>query len=106
MAQKVTVQLVDDLNGEEASETVEFGIDGKYYAIDLGHANASKLRSIVQPYLLNARKAGGGVRRQARPATDRAQNTAVREWARNQGVPINNRGRISAEVVAAFEAAH
>ncbi|MGH3535838.1 MAG: histone-like nucleoid-structuring protein Lsr2, partial [Pseudonocardiaceae bacterium] len=28
MAQKVTVTLVDDLDGGTAEETVEFGIDG------------------------------------------------------------------------------
>ena len=36
MAQKVNVQLVDDLDGSTAESTVEFGLDGVHYAIDLG----------------------------------------------------------------------
>jgi hypothetical protein len=103
MAQKVTVTLTDDLDGTEAQDTVHFGLDGKSFEIDLSHANASKLRSIVQPYLLNARKAGGPVRRQARATTDRTQNTAIREWARKQGITVKDRGRIPADIVERFQ---
>jgi hypothetical protein len=43
MAQKVSVQYVDDLDGSAASGPVGFSLDGKSYAIDLSDANASKL---------------------------------------------------------------
>jgi len=35
MAQKTIVSLIDDLSGEEADETVRFGLDGAQYEIDL-----------------------------------------------------------------------
>ena len=40
MAQKVFVSLVDDIDGSEADETVEFGLDGVNYEIDLSAENA------------------------------------------------------------------
>jgi hypothetical protein len=42
MAQKVTVTLEDDLDGDPAQETIQFGIGGADYEIDLSkkHANA------------------------------------------------------------------
>ena len=41
MAQKVQILLLDDIDGTEASETVQFGLDGANYEIDL-----NALRSI------------------------------------------------------------
>ncbi|MCP2262279.1 Lsr2 protein [Streptoalloteichus tenebrarius] len=114
MAQKVTVQLVDDLDGSEANETVEFALDGVTYQIDLSEANAEKLRKSLADFVAAARRAGGGGRRrgagraaarpaQARPAAaDREQNQAIREWARKRGMKVSDRGRIPAEVLEAY----
>lgn len=114
MAQKVTVSLVDDMDGSTAAETLEFGLDGVSYEIDLSEANASKLRDALAGYVTNARRAGGrrrassggGARRSGgagpRPSVDREQNAAIREWARKQGMKISDRGRIPAEVLAAY----
>ena len=111
MAQKVTVTLVDDLDGGTAEETVEFGIDGVSYEIDLSAGNAGKLRDSLADYVSNARKAGG--RRKApsparrassggRASVDREQNAAIREWARKNGFNVSDRGRIPAEVLDAY----
>ena len=43
MAQKVHIVLVDDIDQSEAEETVNFGLDGKNYAIDLNAEHAAKL---------------------------------------------------------------
>ena|SRR3954466_12078823 len=112
MAQKVTVTLVDDLDGGTAEETVEFGIDGVSYEIDLSATNAGKLRDSLADYVSNARKAGGGRRKAAGPArrassggrasVDREQNAAIREWARKNGFNVSDRGRIPAEVLDAY----
>jgi hypothetical protein len=111
MAQKVTVTLVDDLDGGTAEETVEFGIDGVSYEIDLSSGNAGKLRSSLADYVSNARKAGGrrkvtGPARRAsgagRASVDREQNAAIREWARKNGYNVSDRGRIPAEVLDAY----
>jgi hypothetical protein len=111
MAQKVTVTLVDDLDGGTAEETVEFGIDGVAYEIDLSAGNAGKLRGSLADYVSNARKAGGrrkvtGPARRTsgagRASVDREQNAAIREWARKNGYNVSDRGRIPAEVLDAY----
>ena len=111
MAQKVTVTLVDDLDGGTAEDTVEFGIDGVSYEIDLSTGNAAKLRDSLADYVSHARKAGGRrkaagpVRRASsggRASVDREQNAAIREWARKNGFNVSDRGRIPAEVLDAY----
>lgn len=108
MAQKVTVSLVDDLSGDNADETVVFGLDGKSYEIDLSSGNADKLRSALAAYVSAARRPGGQRRAEA-PATsvkrapvDREQNQAIREWARKRGMKISDRGRIPADLLDAY----
>ena len=107
VAQKVTVSLVDDLSGSQADETVSFGLDGKSYEIDLSSKNAEKLRGALADYVAAARKPGGGRKASAasvarRPAVDCEQNQVIREWARNKGMKVNDRGRIPSEVVDAY----
>ncbi|GAB3000594.1 Lsr2 family protein [Actinosynnema sp. NPDC059335] len=111
MAQKVTVTLVDDLDGGKAEETVGFGLDGVSYEIDLSASNAGRLRDALADFVASARKAGGRKRGPGRPAgvkaarpasADREQNQAIREWARKQGMKVSDRGRIPAEVLEAY----
>ena len=67
MAKKVTVTLVDDFDGEgSADETVEFGLDGVSYEIDLSSKNATKLRNDMKQWVEAGRRVGG--RRRARSA--------------------------------------
>ena len=63
MAQIQEIRLIDDLDGQEADETVEFGIDGKSYEIDLSTANAGKLRDVLAEFVGSARRAGGRAKR-------------------------------------------
>lgn len=110
MAQIREIRLVDDLDGEAADETVEFGIDGKNYEIDLSKANAGKLRDALADYVAAARRSvgrrrgapsgGGGSNRRA--SIDREQNQAIRDWARKRGMKVSDRGRIPAEVLEAY----
>src|SRR3954468_16626324 len=112
MAKKVTVTLVDDFDGEGAAdETVEFGLDGVSYEIDLSSKNASKLRNDLKQWVDAGRRVGG--RRRGRSAgsgrggaaIDREQSAAIREWARRNGHNVSTRGRIPADVIDAFHAA-
>lgn len=112
MAQKVVVQLVDDLDGTEADDisTVAFALDGVSYEIDLTERNAENLRGDLEPYVGAARRIGGRARRGttitgATPA-NREQTRAIREWARKNGFDMSDRGRIPGNVLEAFEAAH
>jgi hypothetical protein len=56
MAQKHIVQLIDDLDGVEAQETVSFSLDGTRYEIDLSEDNANRLRDALAVYIANARR--------------------------------------------------
>ena len=60
MAQKVTVELEDDLDGGPAVETVRFGVDSAEYEIDLSKKNAAAFRRKLAPFIEHARKAGRG----------------------------------------------
>jgi hypothetical protein len=109
MAQIREVRLIDDMDGEAADETIEFGIDGKNYEIDLSEENAGKLRDALAAYVAAARRSGGrrgragaGTGPARRPSIDREQNQAIREWARKQGMKVSDRGRIPAEVLEAY----
>ena len=112
MAQKVNIVLVDDLDGTEATETVSFGLDGTTYEIDLNDANAASLREALSGYVGHARKVTGGGRRTRRSSggsssPSSSSNTKdVREWAKAQGMEVSERGRISADVQQAYDAAH
>ena len=121
MAQKVQVVLVDDLDGGTADETVSFSLDGAAYEIDLTTENAQKLRDQLAAYVGSARRVGGrggrgrsrggrsggadagGRRSGSRRGGESAQ---IREWARNSGYQVSERGRISAEIRDAYTKAN
>jgi len=115
MAQKVHIVLEDDLDGSEATETVSFGLDGVSYEIDLNDDNAGRLREALSLYIGHGRKVGasGGGRRGRRSggAGSAGGNSGpsakeIRDWAREKGHAVPERGRIPAEVRQAYEAAH
>lgn len=108
MAQKVQVVLVDDIDGGTAEETVTFSLDGVSYEIDLSTANAAALREAFAPYVGVARRVGGRSRTARRGTTrsSRAGSTDIRDWGRANGFDVSERGRISAELRAAYDKAH
>ncbi|WP_433464995.1 histone-like nucleoid-structuring protein Lsr2 [Spirillospora sp. CA-128828] len=108
MAQKVIVQMTDDLDGDEANETVSFAIDGRAYEIDLSEKNADKLRTALHPFMDKGRrlKAVRGGKAAARSANSRERSAEIREWAKSAGIKVNERGRIPANVIEQYEAAH
>lgn len=108
MARIEEIKLVDDLDGGQAAETVAFSLDGRHREIDLSAENAEQLRELLAPYVSASRStvrpAG---KRSAAPASrgsagDREHNRAVREWAQSNGFEIGDRGRIPADVLAAY----
>jgi hypothetical protein len=108
MAQKVRIIMTDDLDGREADETVSFAIDGRAYEIDLSEDNARKLRGMLHAYMEKGRRlkaARGGGRTAARGASARERSAEIRQWARDNGIKINDRGRIPASVIEPYEAA-
>lgn len=111
MAQRVQVILVDDLSGGEATETVEFALDGVTYEVDLNDENANRLRDDLAQWVGVARRSGG--RRQTRRASragasgaSRDELARMRQWGRENGFKVSDRGRVSKELQEAFAAAH
>lgn len=112
MARKVVVTLIDDFDGTSiAEDTVSFEIDGAAFEIDLSDTNAAKLRETFDQWLPYARRVGrtkSGGRRQSVPVTASARRNdlaAIRAWASENGHSVSSRGRISSEVIAAYDAA-
>lgn len=114
MAQRVNIVLVDDIDGSDATQTVAFGLDGASYEIDLNDDNAAALREALAPYVGHGRKVGrggGGAKRgsgraAAASSASGASAKEIREWARENGQAVPERGRIPADVREAYEAAH
>ena len=112
MAQKTIVELIDDLDGGTADESITFGLDGVEYAVDLSEGNAKRLRAALEPYVAGARRAGGrkprsAVRSAAKTTSgDREQNQAIREWARQEGHEVSDRGRLPQSLIVKFQEAH
>lgn len=119
MAVRTQQILVDDLDGGDAEETVEFALDGVTYEIDLSATNAEALREALALYVGHATRTGG----RRRTGRNRAAGSAgvagsngghggggdaaqIRAWASEHGLSVNARGRIPAEIVAQYEAAH
>ena len=107
MAQRVQVLLVDDLDGSTATETVTFALDGVTYEIDLAEHNAAAFRAELAPWTQAGRKVAGKLGRgvAARRPVD-AETAKMREWARENGYTVSARGRISAEIQAAYRQAN
>ncbi len=104
MASKVTIELVDDLDGNSADETVGFEIDGKGFEIDLSKRNAGNLRKVLEPYTVAARVTRRTKGRKATITRD-FDPVAVRKWAESNGVDVSRRGRIPGDVLSRFLAA-
>src|SRR5260370_38143296 len=99
MAKKVTVTLVDDFDGEGgADETVEFGLDGVSYEIDLSNKNAAKLRNDLKQWVDAGRRVGG--RRRGRSAgSGRSEERRVGKEGRFRWWPnhLKKKKEVSAE---------
>ncbi len=106
MAQRVQVLLVDDLDGTEAVETVNFGLDGVSYEIDLSSENATTLRDALAAYVGSGRRIGGRRKGRGNASGAGASPAEVREWAREHGWELSDRGRVPADVRDAYDAAH
>jgi len=113
MAQRVQVVMTDDVDGGVAEETVSFGVDGSGDEIDLSSVNAGTLRDAFAPFVGAARRSGRpSGRSRSNVAAPRAasrsgggDNAAIREWAKANGHPVSERGRISGQVRDAYAAA-
>jgi hypothetical protein len=112
VAQKITTLFIDDIDGGAAEGTVRFALDGTEYEIDLNSKHSEELRSALGKYVTHARKVGGAARRAGRVAgragrgaSSALNTTEIRNWARENGYDIKDRGRVPADLVAKYQTA-
>lgn len=108
MSRNVSIVITDDLDGTEGADTVRFALDGVNYEIDLSGPNRARLEGDLAPFIGSARKPSREGRRRGagRGAPVSVDRAAVRAWAREAGMAISERGRISTEIIRQYEATH
>ena len=102
MAQKHVIELIDDLDGSTATQSLTFSLDGVDYEIDLNDGNAEELRSSMSKFAEVARRTGGRKRTVTEVKATGLSSKDVRAWAMAEGLEVNARGRIQASVVDAY----
>lgn len=132
MAQQTIVQLIDDIDGSEAEYSIEFGLDGVSYQIDLNAPHAAELQQVFKEYVAAARRVKASPDKPRSRPRARAGATAgatapvevqapvpaevpyrertgrrlylskVRDWALANGHVVGGRGRISKEILAEY----
>lgn len=110
MGTRTQITHYDDLDGSvDGIRTVQLALDGQQVEIDLSEANYETLTKVLDPYLSAGRKTT--TTRSRRTQTTRSKPAAtdtqsIREWAKASAMKVSDRGRVSAEIQAAYEAAH
>lgn len=104
MSKRVSTVITDDLDGSSGAEAIRFSIDGLAYEIDLGPANRERMHASLRPFIDAGRRMG--VKKSAGRKASRTDLAAVRAWAVEQGLNVAERGRISADVMTKYDAAH
>jgi hypothetical protein len=106
MAQKVTVQLLDDFDGSEAVGTFEFTHKGVEYAVDLNQDRMNKYTEMFE-YLTGVARVIKGKKRTAygsKKGTSVVGKTQeMREWLRANGHDVKDRGRVPGHLVDLWE---
>lgn len=110
---KTITTLVDDLTGEnlpDGSKATNFSLDNVNYTIDLSEKNREKLSKALAPFIEVATRAGGRAGKQTGSGSGSGRSKEelgkIREWATAKGLSVSERGRISGEVIDAYEAEH
>jgi len=117
MAQITQVVLTCDVHdgAAEAADTVIFTVEGKSYECELCEPHLAEFHEAMEVWSSHSRPtrtsrtSRGASSRGVRPragAGGRPSASEVRDWARSHGLEVSTRGRVPAELLAAFEAAH
>ncbi|APU16731.1 MULTISPECIES: histone-like nucleoid-structuring protein Lsr2 [Actinoalloteichus] len=100
MAERVCVELVDDLDGEPAQHTVQFALDGVNYEIDLSERNATSLRELLAPYITHGRPVSHRVETED-PVQERVERKKVTDQIRAVAQRSKEQHRARLEAAAA-----
>lgn len=104
MAKTVNVIVTDDIDGSPGAQAVSFSFKGQSYDIDLSPLNQRRMQESLQPFIDAGRLMGRPA--SSRPVAKRTDYAAIRAWAASQGLPVFERGRLSADIVSKYDAAH
>jgi hypothetical protein len=112
MAQRTVVLLIDDMTGEESTDVtnVAFSYAGSDYEIDLNDENYEKFTQALAPFVAKARR----IKRSRKPSTSASpqsrssspDSAKIREWAKENGYDVSERGRVPQEIREAYAKAH
>ena len=100
MVQQKRVIVTDDLDGSEGAKSYQFAWQNTVYEIDLTDEHRDDLLRALQPYIEAGRRAGR--RRTSAAPSSGDDRAAIRQWARENGYEVSDRGRISAAIVEAY----
>lgn len=112
MAKETIVVLRDDIDGsvieEGKGETVRFSVNNTFYVIDLTTENAIKFRDSIKPYIDAAAKEVSSLPRSASaaPKSNKEELQKIRQWAKDNGHDVSERGRVAQSIQDAYHAAH
>lgn len=118
MARRTTVTMVDDLDGSEGPDimTVQFGLDGEVFEVDVKPQHYDQLTDFLERFIAAGRRVPRGnvtsiTKRRGsqgkrKAPIDPGQGKAMRQFAWGNGMQCPKTGRIPNEVIDAFNAAH
>jgi hypothetical protein len=104
MARTVNVIVTDDLDESEGAGRIRIDFRGISYEIDLTPAHKAKFAESIAPFTQAARRYGST--QTARTAAQQRNQSAIRSWAREQGLDVSDRGRMPTSVIVRYNAAH
>lgn len=106
MAIRKQTVLSDDLTGSEKDvKTVVFGFEGKTFEIDLDTLNRHNLQRSLTKYMEAARPVKSVKAGTRGTTTVKRDMSPVRQWAKDNGIAVSERGRISSQVMEAYSTA-
>lgn len=111
MARREITQYFDDLDNSPLTDnevnSIRFSVDGNHYILDLSEKNAAAFRSAMEPWITAAHPAPASTpaRSASRQTSSAKRSRAIREWAREEGIEVSDRGKIPARVVEAYNEA-
>lgn len=116
MSKEIRIICRDDFDQSPDATTVSFGYAGKPYEIDLSEQNRKIFDELIQPYITHGRRpqrpsepevVEGPIKKPIKPMAIRRDHLRrVRNWARNNGFPVNPKGYVSQEARRAYNRTH
>jgi hypothetical protein len=108
MVRTTITQITDDIDGSKNAETYSFAWQGTEYEVDLSNKNFKAFDKLLQPYIEAGRKVSkrASGRGSSSASTSKRDLSAIREWARAEGIQISDRGRVPKAIIDQYNASN